>query len=160
MDRRTLTCCFTGHRNIKANIVPVIMKRTEEAIRTLIGNGVIYYNVGGAVGYDTLAAELLFRLKETEFPQIQIILMYPFDGFTATWDDEDRERYARLLPKYDSRICVAQKATREAYLLRDRCLVDSASYCISYCTRRSGGTAYTVRYAQKQNVMIIETAQL
>ena len=92
------------------------MKRTEDIIRTLISEGVTQYFVGGAVGYDTLVAELLFRLRE-EFSQIEIILAYPFDGFTNGWTDDQRATYDRLFPQYDKRVCITTKASREAFWL-------------------------------------------
>ena len=88
------------------------------------------------------------------------VLVYPFDGFTGRWSDAQRAEYARLLPLYDKAVCVAQRASREAYLKRDRHLVDSSAHCIAYCTRNSGGTAYTVRYAYQQGVSVYNTVSM
>ena len=159
-DLRQRTCCFTGHRVIPEKDLPGILKRTEQAVRQLIERGVVFFGVGGAIGYDTEAAKLLFRLRATDYPQIKVILVYPFEGFTSRWSDEQRAEYARLLPQYDKAVCVAQRASREAYLERDRHLVDSSAYCIAYCTRNSGGTAYTVRYAHQQGVTVYNTASM
>ena len=159
-DLRQRTCCFTGHRVIPEKDLPGILKRTEQAVRQLIERGVVFFGVGGAIGYDTEAAKLLFRLRATDYPQIKVILVYPFEGFTSRWSDEQRAEYARLLPQYDKAVCVAQRASREAYLERDRHLVDSSAYCIAYCTHNSGGTAYTVRYAHQQGVPVYNTASM
>ena len=140
-DLRQRTCCFTGHRVIPEKDLPGILKRTEQAVRQLIERGVVFFGVGGAIGYDTEAAKLLFCLRTTDYPQIKVILVYPFEGFTSRWSDEQRAEYARLLPQYDKAVCVAQSASRESYLKRDRHLVDGSAYCIAYCTRDSGGTA-------------------
>ena len=157
-DLRQRTCCFTGHRVIPEKDLPGILKRTEQAVRQLIERGVVFFGVGGAIGYDTEAAKLLFRLRATDYPQIKVILVYPFEGFTSRWSDEQRAEYARLLPQYDKAVCVAQRASREAYLERDRHLVNGSAYCIAYCTRDSGGTAYTLRYARQQELKIFNTA--
>ena len=160
-DLRQRTCCFTGHRVIPEKDLPGILERTERAVRRLIEHGVVFFGVGGAIGYDTEAAKLLFRLRTTDYPQIKVILVYPFEGFTSRWNDGQRAEYAaRLLPQYDKTVCVAQRASREAYLERDRHLVDSSAYCIAYCTRNSGGTAYTVRYAHQQGVTVFNTANM
>lgn len=159
VDLRQRTCCFTGHRVIPEKDLPGILKRTEQAVRQLIEHGVVFFGVGGAIGYDTEAAKLLFRLRATDYPQIKVILVYPFDGFTSRWNDGQRAEYAaRLLPQYDKTVCVAQRASREAYLERDRHLVDGSAYCIAYCTRDSGGTAYTLRYAQQEGLKIYNAA--
>ena len=159
-DLRQRTCCFTGHREIREEDLPAILKRTEQVVRRLIEQGVVFFGVGGAVGYDTEAAKLLCRLRATDYPHIKVILVYPFEGFTDRWSDAQRAEYARLLPRYDKTVCVAQRASREAYLERDRHLVDSSAYCIAYCTRNSGGTAYTVRYAHQQGVPVYNTASM
>ena len=104
--------------------------------------------------YDTLAAKVLFQLREREYPHIKIILVYPFKGFTNRWTAVQQAEYERLLPQYNKVVCVSDRASREAYLARDRHLVDNSAYCISYCTRESGGTAYTVRYAKRRGVEV------
>ena len=157
-DLRQRTCCFTGHRVIPEKDLPGILERTEQAVRRLIEQGVVFFGVGGAIGYDTEAAKLLFRLRATDYPQIKVILVYPFEGFTSRWSGEQQAEYARLLLQYDKAVCVAQRASREAYLERDRHLVDGSTYCIAYCTRDSGGTAYTLRYAQQKGLKIVNTA--
>ena len=157
-DLRQRTCCFTGHRAIPEKDLPGILERTEKAVRQFIAHGVVFFGVGGAIGYDTEAAKLLFRLRKTDYPQIKVILVYPFEGFTSRWSDEQRTEYARLLPQYDKAVCVAQGASREAYLTRDRHLVDGSAYCIAYCTRDSGGTAYTLRYARQEELKIYNVA--
>lgn len=153
------TCCFTGHRNIPADKLQEIVARTEVKVRELMRGGYRRYVVGGAVGYDMLAAELLFRLRDMEGLGIKVILAYPFDGYTAPWSEEQKATYEQLLPLYDERICVAAAASRGAYLQRDRYMVDASSMCIAYCTWQTGGTAYTIRYAGKKSVPVINVAE-
>jgi len=158
--KRNQTCCFTGHRNIPAEQESEIIQRTMRTIRTLIlEKGVRFFGVGGAVGYDTLAAESLFWIKEHEFPHIRVILVYPFQGFTERWTERQKARYNKLLCKYDKVVCVGDFHSKEAYKKRNRYLVDHSAYCISYCTRNFGGTAYTVRYAREQRVTVIELTE-
>ncbi len=65
------TCCFTGHRYIPSHDIYKITNLTEGYIRNLINMGIKYFGVGGALGYDTLAAKILFRLRDTEFNYIK-----------------------------------------------------------------------------------------
>ena len=153
------TCCFTGHRNVPVDKQKEITARTEAKVRELISEGYRCFMVGGAVGYDTLAAELLFRLRDVEHMGIRVTLAYPFDGYTSGWKEEQKATYERLLPLYDERICVAAAASRGAYLQRDRYMVDASSMCIAYCTRQTGGTAYTIRYAAKTGVPVCNIAE-
>ena len=42
---------------------------------------------------------------------------------------------------------------------RNRHLVDNSSICICYLTENSGGTFYTVNYAKKQGLTVINLAE-
>lgn len=151
-----MTCCFSGHRDLPADKISLLELEIEKAVRKLVTNhGVCYFGVGGAVGFDTLAAKVLFQLRKREFPQIKVILVYPFDGYTRWWTREQKREYRLLLPNYDKVVCVGDEAGREAYLWRNRHLVDGSSYCIYYCTRKEGGTAYTVAYAKSRGLHMI-----
>lgn len=153
------TCCFTGHRTIPSGQIDTIAARTESKVRELIlDQGVRYFGVGGAIGYDTLVALMLFRLRETTFPQIKVILVYPFEGFTSRWTVEQKTAYTQMLLQYDKRTCIATEGSRDAYLARNRHLVDCSSHCICFCSKNSGGTAYTVRYALRQGVAVHNVA--
>ena len=59
---RERTCCFTGHRDIPTDRLQMVMTGTEAKVRELISQGYRYFGVGGAIGYDTIVAEMLFRL--------------------------------------------------------------------------------------------------
>ena len=160
IDLRAKTCCFTGHRVLPKRDIPDIRVRTERVVCSLIQEKqACFFGVGGAVGYDVLAAEVLFRLRETCYPHIKVILVFPFDGFTRSWTEEQRIRYNNLLRKYDKVVCVAAHANRNAYLDRNRHLVDGSAYCVSYCTDSHSGTAYTLDYARRCQVEIFNVAQ-
>lgn len=154
-ELRKKTCCFTGHRDLPADKTVEITLRTAYMIRKLIiEKDVRFFGVGGAIGYDTLVAEVLFQMKASEFPHIKVILVYPFDGFTSRWTPPQQAVYERMLPQYDKVVPVCEIAGRDAYLTRDRYLVDGSAYCVAYCTRERGGTAYTVSYAKEQGLEI------
>lgn len=144
------TCCLTGHRRLPQDQLEEISEALKRAVENLVENGVKCFRVGGAVGFDTLAAQVLFALRE-QHPEIRVVLYYPFDGFTDGWSEEQIEVYQSLLHFYDDVICVCERPKRPAYayLKRDRWMVEGSGYVIAYCTKRTGGTAYTVRYAEK-----------
>ena len=147
------TCCLTGHRELPRD-TDELVRRLTDAICGRIEAGVRHFGVGGAVGFDTLAAEVLLNLRDTLYPQIRVIAVEPFDGFTSRWTDAQRARRQALLPRYDKRVCLLPRGSREAYLARDRYLVDNSAHCISYCNRTSGCTAYTVRYALRRGLYV------
>ena len=68
---REKTCCFTGHRKL-----PSIWGRwklaakLEKAIVEQINNGIRFFGAGGALGFDTLAAQTVLKLKK-KYPDIK-----------------------------------------------------------------------------------------
>ena len=152
---REKVCCFTGHRRLPAAKIDGIKRRAEERIRTLYADGVRVFCVGGAVGFDTIIAELLFRLRETELTELNVVLCYPFDGFTENWMDGQKAAYAALLPKYDDVRRVSETGGMDAFSARNRQMVDMAAYCIAYCSnKKRSGTAQTIHYAEEQGLTI------
>ena len=106
------TCCLTGHRELPRD-TDELVRRLTDAICGRIEAGVRHFGVGGAVGFDTLAAEVLLNLRDTLYPQIRVIAVEPFDGFTSRWTDAQRARRQALLPRYDKRVCLLPRGSRE-----------------------------------------------
>ena len=158
MDKRPFTCCFTGHRNLLAGQENEIWKRVYACLEPLLKEGVRYFGVGGALGFDTLVAERLIALRESQ-PQIRIILVQPFQGYQSRWTPARQARAAAVEARVDKVVVCCQTPSREAFLARDRHLVDNAGCCIAWCTRATGGTASTLRYAQKHGLRVWNVAQ-
>lgn len=148
------TCCFTGHRVLPPEILPSLSAELETTLCRLIGGGVRYFGAGGARGFDTLAAETVLRLKG-RYPQIRLILVLPCREQTRGWAAEDIRRYQAILQGADKIVYTAEHYYRGCMHRRNRHLVDCSSVCVAYCTRSTGGTAYTVAYAQKQGLTLI-----
>lgn len=91
MTREQQTCCLTGHRMIPPGEEQKIMIRAKNILVRLIREqNVRYFGVGGAVGFDMLAAEYLLHLKAHEEQQIRIISVLPYPGWREgeEWDDQ------------------------------------------------------------------------
>lgn len=158
MDTRPYTCCFTGHRNLPIHQEEEIWQRVCTRLYPLLERGVRYFGVGGAIGFDTLVAEKLLDLRKT-YPQIRVILVQPFQGYQSRWTPAQQARAAAVENRVDKVVICCRTPGREAFLARDRHLVDGSAYCIGYCTRSTGGTAYTLRYAQKQGLQVWNIAE-
>lgn len=76
MLEREKTCCFTGHRCIPNESLDSLKRQLKREIEKLIQQGVIYFGAGGALGFDTLAAEAVLELKQ-QYPFIKLILVLP-----------------------------------------------------------------------------------
>ena len=151
------TACFTGHRTIPFLQRRKIEKRTEEALIEAIKQGYQFFGAGGALGFDTLAAQTVLRLKET-YPHIKLILVLPCLSQTRGWRPEDIAEYERIKAAADKVVYTSQEYTRDCMFKRNRHLVDNSSLCIAYLTENSGGTAYTVDYARFKGLIIKNVA--
>lgn len=154
---RNKTCCFTGHRSLPAAEREEIALRTRYAVEDLFSEGYYRFCAGGALGFDTLAAETVLLLRE-KYRQIELHLILPCKNQTRGWPPPDRARYQQILSLADSVTFVSETYTQDCMHRRNRQLVDRSSACIYYLTRPTGGTAYTVRYAQSQGLRLIPAA--
>ena len=157
-DVKEKTCCFTRHREIPSGQRRRIFAKTEEAIEGLIKKGYLYFGAGGALGFDTIAAFAVLKLKE-RYPDIRLILVLPCFSQTRGWSQEDIEIYDDIKQKADKVVYTSQEYTRGCMHKRNRHLVDNSSACISYLTENKGGTFYTVNYAKSKGVEVINIAE-
>lgn len=151
------TCCFTGHRRIPPETYSLLFKRTEEIVEALIKKGYLYFGAGGAMGFDTLAAFVVLKLKK-RYPAVRLILVLPCLSQTRGWSREDIERYKIIKDQADKVVYTSKEYTAGCMHKRNRHLVDNSSVCICYFVHHTGGTFYTVNYAFRQNKRIINVA--
>ena len=156
---RERTCCFTGHRDIQADKRDEIAAKLEQTLVELIHAGVRYFGAGGALGFDTLAAQTVLKLRE-EYPQIRLILVLPCRAQTRGWPAEDVRIYEEIKTAADKVRYTSEEYTRGCMHKRNRHLVDNSSVCVAYLTESRGGTAYTVDYARRNGVPVINMAKL
>ena len=157
IDVKSRTACFTGHRELPTEKIPEISKRLEGTLVTLIEQGYCYFGAGGALGFDTLAAQAVLRLRE-RYPQIRLILVMPCLNQTRGWPQEDIGTYEEIKRCADKVTHTSEHYFRGCMQKRNRHLVDNSSVCICYLTKPSGGTAYTVDYARRMGLRIINIA--
>lgn len=155
---KELTCCFTGHRKIPPKQYSAISRQLKNILIELIEKGFRFFLAGGALGFDTLAGNLVTELKK-QYTQIRLILVLPCKSQANRWKDSDIAVYQSLKENSDAIIYTSENYTRECFFLRNRYMVDHSSLCICYQTQAKGGTCYTVQYAHKQHVDIINVVQ-
>ena len=123
-----------------------------------IEQGYRYFGCGGALGFDTLAAQTVLRLREI-YPEIRLILVLPCRDQTRRWKQGDVAEYDRIMKAADKVTYTSEQYYSGCMHKRNRHLVDYSSLCICYLTEQSGGTSYTVNYAQSQGLKIINVAE-
>ena len=151
----SFSCVITGHRptrfkfkyNEKDKRCQRIKKCLQEQLIRLYNQGVRCFWVGGAMGADMWAAEILLRMKEqTMYQDVELCLALPFEGYDAGWDDWHRS---------------------DNYKKRNYYMVEQAGYMVAVYDNTHNmrsGTQQTVNYAKKKGLQIIyihpDTAQV
>ena len=148
------TCMFTGHRTLPERDEVIIKKHLEKEVEKLILEGIASFLAGGALGFDTLCAETILKLKE-KYPYIQLILILPCENQTRGWIEKDIQKYQWIKSQADTVKILSPHYYRDCMHARNRHLVEQSAYCICYLIHSTGGTAYTVEYAAKNGVQII-----
>ena len=155
---REQTCCFTGHRDLPPESMDGLADKLERTLRKLIHGGVRYFGAGGALGFDTLAAQVVLRLRN-EFPHIRLILVLPCLSQTRGWRESDVRVYEDIKEAADKVTYTSKEYTRGCMHKRNRYLVDWSGTCVCYLRRGTGGTAYTVGYARRNGLRVINLAK-
>lgn len=133
-------------------------EKTLVAVSELIGRGVTVFNAGGALGFDTLAAEIVIGLKKT-YPQIKLVLVLPCPEQADKWNAYNREKYHKISACADKLVYVSDEYSVGCMHKRNRFLVDGSAYCICYLKKERGGTAYTVNYAKSRGLIVFNVAE-
>ena len=97
---REKTCCFTGHRKLPFWGRRKVAAKLEKTIINLIDRGIRFFGAGGALGFDTLAAQTVLRLKK-KYSDIKLILVLPCLTQARGWPTEDVEEYERIKAQAD-----------------------------------------------------------
>lgn len=150
------SCCFTGHRIIKNS--EKLQKKLLTVLETLIENGAEDFYAGGAIGFDTLAAEAVLRLRE-KYPHIKLRLVLPCcrDEQTKYWTAAQREEYDRILSLADTVEYTADVYSDSCMKKRNARLTELADCFVCFYDKKrpAGGTVQTLRMAAKKGIKII-----
>jgi uncharacterized phage-like protein YoqJ len=80
----------------------------------------------------------------------------PCPDQTRGWSDTDKQKYKWILERADKKIYTSEHYFNGCMHKRNRHLVDNSDYCICYLRENKGGTFYTVNYARKMGVVVVE----
>lgn len=148
---RINTVCFTGHRILGSDFDE---KAFKMAIEVALKNGFDTFICGGALGFDTYAAEAILRVKESN-PEIELHLYLPCRDQELRWSESDKARYREILKKADYVDCPDTPYFDGCMRQRNYKMVDNSSLCISYLNENvKSGTAQTVRYACQSGLFL------
>lgn len=156
---REKTACFTGHRKIPPESISELSQRLKNTLLRLIEEGYMYFGAGGALGFDTLAAQCVLSLKN-QYTHIKLILVLPCITQTKGWSENDIAIYEEIKSQADKVVYTSREYSRGCMFKRNRRLVDCSSVCVAYLTQEKGGTAYTVNYAKEHGLTFYNIANM
>ena len=146
------SCALTGHRVLPKNFNNRLLFDELEA---LIKEGCTSFFCGMARGFDLLALKLLVELKE-RYP-IYLEACVPFRGQENTFPEQEFLLYRDLITRCDVTTVLFDSYKNGCYLARNRYMVDCSDMLFAFCTKSTGGTAYTLRYANSLSKPVIFT---
>lgn len=140
------TCCFTGHRNIPVDQLPVVSAKLRAEILQAISEGYTHFICGFAIGADMIFAEIIAELKQEYSLTLEAAIPYP--GRMNTPD----KIFQRTIACCDIVKIHSDHYNGGCYMKRNRYMVDQSSRIIAvHDGRLIGGTTSTLKLAKKAN---------
>ena len=121
----------------------------KKEVKNAISSGVETFYNGMAMGFDLAAAEVVLALRKRN-PNVKLIACVPCYGQEKNFSDKDKKRYVSILKKADERVILSENYYKGCMLVRDKYMADLGDMMICYCTKETGGAAYTVKYFKKK----------
>ncbi len=138
------TCCVTGHRDIPQAKMAYVAAELEKEIRLAITDGYTRFISGFAEGIDLTFAAIVARLKAQDYP-LALEAAIPYAGRLKSKDP----LFQKMLAACDDVKVLSDRYSPECFFTRNRYMVAHSSRVLAiYDGRASGGTLYTIRYAQ------------
>ena len=152
---KELTCCFTGHRPQKLGFaenseqgIALKNKISSEILGLVSERGVRHFITGMAQGVDTYAAETVLKLRDA-FPDITLECAVPCRTQSLHWSGENRRRYEDIVSRADKVSILQNTYDRGCMERRNRYMADNSDIVLAVWNGSTGGTANTVKYAEK-----------
>ena len=162
------TLCFTGHRQLHGQYYngnvnsPGIWTDVYKTLYALCESAHTSCNVtrfiaGGAIGVDTLAAQVVLALK-VKYPSIELIIARPFPSQACKWPKQSQSLSEAICRHATSIVDVSPDPYAPAKMqIRNQWMVDNSDYLLAVrdLTIIKGGTANAIQYATiKQKVVV------
>lgn len=153
------TACFTGHRIIANTDLLRLTPLLDETVEKFVSRGVIHWVSGGAIGFDTLAAQAIIKQREKN-PAVKLIMVLPSRDQDARWRESDRQKYRLILDAADDIICLSEHYDDGCMAARNRFLVEHSDVCVAYMKRARSGAGQTVRMARECGLTVVNLAEI
>lgn len=153
MDSKSL--CFSGHRTEK---LPFDIDKLKQYIKLeclkSIEQGYDTFYHGACYGFDLICADVVLDLKK-QYQTLKLIAVVPFIGQEKSWKTDLKNEYKRIIDSSDVVVILNQEYKRGVYHERNRYMVEKSNKIISYCDEKFGGTKYTLDYASRNGLELV-----
>ena len=155
-------CTITGHRpqrfkfkyNEHYKLCIKIKKSLTAEIINFYNQGVRIFWIGGSIGVDTWAGEIIAELKkQKEYGDMSLCVALPFPTFTKRYDAKQQTRLRDILRACDKQIIICDEESKTAYRIRNEYMVNQSDCVLAvYDNDRyiRNGTGMTVNYVVKK----------
>lgn len=137
-----------------------IKRIMTEQIKELYEKGVTRFYIGGSLGVDLWAGEIILRLKEQPgYEAIELVVVMPFKEHDLKWDERSRKRLAFLVKHSKESLTAGDSNCKESYAKRNYYMVDWADCVLAVCDNNDMKCSSTfgkmLFYAKKRKKHII-----
>lgn len=161
--------CFTGHRKVPGRsydewggVYELVHKAILDAYRSDFRN----FFSGGAIGFDTIAAEAVLAAKKIH-GDISLIMAVPFKDQPIKWPKASQDRYNKILAQADKIVFVDEvynsvyigRYSSTKMLNRNKFMVNNTDVVIACLSSAAisvgGGTMHCINYAKTKERSIL-----
>lgn len=150
------TCFFSGHRFLEKKEAQLMKSLLREEILNKINSGVTSFIAGGAIGFDTLAAEQVIDMRK-DYDRIKLLLYLPCKNHFARWNTVSRARFEKIKSLADEVHYISDGMYVSGCMKkRNLAMVEDSDCGIVYLANRiKSGSAQTVKFAEEKGIPFV-----
>ena len=109
-----------------------IKKRMHDVFVSLYQRGVRCFFVGGALGVDMWAGEILLDMqRQVEYRELGVVMVCPFPGHDVRWDPKSQARQRKLREGCAKVLMGSEHPGAEGYKKRTEYMLGQADYVVA-----------------------------